>query len=61
MSIGEFKKFSGLFEEDIYEAIDLKACVDKRLTVGAPGEKVMTKYVKNADEFIETEKARKFP
>lgn len=61
LSMEEFKEFSELFDEDIYEAIDLKVCVDKRLTIGAPGEKVMEDYVKNADEFIETEMGRKFP
>ena len=26
-----------VFEEDIYEAISIKTCVEKRMTIGAPG------------------------
>ena len=34
----ELKKFSPVFAEDVYEAISLETCVNKRLTVGAPGK-----------------------
>ena len=37
----EFKAISPVFEEDIYEAISMKTCVEKRLTIGAPGIKAM--------------------
>ena len=30
-----------MFEEDIYEAVSMKTCVEKRLTVGAPGPEAM--------------------
>ncbi|HAH17876.1 MAG TPA: argininosuccinate lyase, partial [Eubacterium sp.] len=45
MSIDEFKKFSELFDEDIYEAISLDTCVRKRLTIGAPGPDAMKKVI----------------
>ena len=38
MSLEEYKKISPVFEEDIYEAISLKTCVEKRTTIGAPGK-----------------------
>jgi argininosuccinate lyase len=34
LSIEEYKKMSDLFEKDIYEAIDLKNCVDSRNSEG---------------------------
>ncbi len=37
MSLEELKEISPVFEEDIYDAISLKACVERRLTTGAPG------------------------
>ncbi len=41
MSLDEFRAISPVFEEDIYEAISLKTCVEKRTTLGAPGPSVM--------------------
>ena len=37
LSLGELKEISDRFEEDIYDAVSLKTCVEKRLTIGAPG------------------------
>ena len=41
MSLQEYQAISPVFEEDIYEAIALETCVEKRNTVGAPGRKAM--------------------
>lgn len=41
MSLDELKAISDVFEEDIYEAISLETCVNKRLTIGAPGHEAM--------------------
>ena len=38
MSLDELKAICPVFEEDIYEAISMETCVNKRLTVGAPGK-----------------------
>ena len=35
----EYKEISPVFEQDIYEAISMKTCVEKRETYGAPGPK----------------------
>ncbi len=43
----KLKEFAPEFGEDIYDAISLKTCVDRRLTTGAPGHEVMEKYVSN--------------
>ncbi len=45
MSLDEFKAISPVFEEDIYDAISLKTCVEKRLTIGAPGKEAMDKVI----------------
>jgi len=46
LSMKELKDISEYFEEDIYEAISLKTCVEKRLTIGAPGKEAMEKVIK---------------
>ena len=45
LPLEEYKKISPVFEEDIYEAIDLKTCVNKRITIGAPGKDAMEKSI----------------
>src|SRR5699024_2149487 len=41
LSLEEYQKISPVFEEDVYEAISMKTCVEKRVTLGAPGPEVM--------------------
>ena len=48
----EFKAISPVFEEDIYEAISMETCVNKRLTKGAPGREVMLKTIINYKEYL---------
>ena len=38
LNISELKELSELFDEDVYDAISLKTCVERRMTKGAPGE-----------------------
>ncbi len=45
MTLEEFKSISPVFENDIYEAISLKTCVEKRITIGAPGQKAMKQVI----------------
>lgn len=40
-----FKEFSDLIEEDVYEAISLKTCVEKRTITGAPSPDTVTNYL----------------
>jgi argininosuccinate lyase len=53
LSMEEFRSFSDKFEPDIYEAVSLKACVEKRLTVGAPGFKMMEEVIRINKEYLE--------
>ena len=41
LPLGEYQKISPVFDEDVYEAISMKTCVEKRNTIGAPGEEAM--------------------
>ena len=45
LTLDEWKEESDVFENDIYEAISLKTCVENRLTFGAPGHAAMQKNV----------------
>lgn len=53
LSLGELKSISPVFEQDIYDAISLKTCVEKRLTVGAPGQDAMRKVIEINKSFLE--------
>lgn len=60
LTLDELKQFSPAFDQDVYDAISLKTCVDKRLTTGAPGKPAMeneimscVEYLKNSDSLIE--------
>lgn len=52
LPLSEYKKISPVFEEDVYDAISLKTCVEKRLTLGAPGPLVMNKVIALYDEYM---------
>ncbi|WP_024866755.1 argininosuccinate lyase [Butyrivibrio sp. FCS014] len=52
LKIAELKEFSELFDEDIYDAISLKTCVEKRLTIGAPSPVRMKEVIALNDKFI---------
>lgn len=45
MSLEEYQRISPVFQEDIYEAISLKTCVEKRKTFGAPGREAMEQVI----------------
>ncbi len=45
MTLEEFKAIHPVFEEDIYEAISMKTCVEKRMTIGAPGQEAMKQVI----------------
>ena len=51
-TMDEFKAISPVFEEDIYEAISMETCVNKRLTKGAPGREVMLKTIITYKEYL---------
>lgn len=56
LAIEELKEISPVFEADVYDAISLKTCVEKRLTIGAPGQKVMEEVIALHKAFLEETK-----
>lgn len=55
LPLEEYKKICPVFENDIYEAISLKTCVEKRLTKGAPGKAAMLEEIKICEAFLSEE------
>ncbi len=53
MSLSEFQAVSPVFEEDIYQAISMKTCVERRTTVGAPGPEAMKQAIQMCRERLE--------
>ncbi len=53
MSLEEFKAISPVFEADIYEAISLKTCVEKRLVKGAPSPAAMKEIIAIEKKYLE--------
>lgn len=52
LPLDDYKSVSPVFENDIYEAISLKTCVEKRLTKGAPGPKAMFDAISEYDAYM---------
>lgn len=59
LSLEEMQEISDKFGPDIYEAVSLKTCVEKRLTLGAPGPDVMKKVIALHKEYLEMEDIQK--
>ncbi|MGN0131905.1 MAG: argininosuccinate lyase [Lachnospiraceae bacterium] len=55
LTMEEFKEISDVFEPDIYDAVSLKTCVEKRLTVGAPGKAAMDKVIAMEKEYLQSD------
>ena len=55
LSLGELRSISDKFDEDIYDAISLKTCVEKRLTIGAPGEKMMKQVIEKNKVYLKND------
>ena len=45
LTLEQFESISPVFEEDIYDAISMKTCVEKRVTIGAPGAEALKKVI----------------
>lgn len=53
MSLEEYKAISPVFEEDIYDAIAIKTCVNMRNTIGAPGTEAMARVIALHKKYME--------
>jgi argininosuccinate lyase len=52
LPLAEYQKVSPVFEEDIYESISMKTCVEKRNTIGAPGEQAMAQVLAINEKYL---------
>ena len=52
LSLDELKSICPSFEEDIYDAISLKTCVNKRNTKGGPGNEALNEAIKAYEKRI---------
>lgn len=55
LSMEELKEISDIFEPDFYDAVSLKTCVEKRLTIGAPGKAAMEKVIAIEKEYLQSD------
>ena len=56
LRLDELRTFSDRFGEDVFEAISLRACVNRRLTAGAPGEAAMEKEIEASRAWLQAQK-----
>lgn len=54
LQLEEFQKFSPAFDRDVYEAISLKTCVEKRITKGAPSRDSLETEIREAQDYLES-------
>ena len=52
-SMAEFKDFSDIIEDDIYDAISMETCVNDRNLIGGPAMETTKKAIAEAREYIE--------
>ena len=52
LSLDEYKKFSDIIENDIYNAISMETCVNDRKVTGGPAKETVLKAIKTAENFI---------
>lgn len=55
LTLEELKAVSPVFEEDLYEAVSMKTCVEKRLTIGAPGPEAMRTVIEMERAYLAEE------
>ncbi|MBQ2759169.1 MAG: argininosuccinate lyase [Clostridia bacterium] len=56
MSLQEYKNFDSNFENDLYEAISLETCVEKRISLGGTSKVSVEKQIDYITEFLANEK-----
>lgn len=52
LSVEELKRLSPLFGDDVYDAISLESCVERRSVYGGPGEESVKKHIAKIKEFL---------
>ncbi len=52
-SMEEFKGFSEMIEDDVYDAISMETCVNDRKVIGGPAKETVEKAIRVAKEYLE--------
>ena len=52
VSLDKYKEFDGSFENDLFNEISLKTCVEKRISAGGTGEKSVEKQIEFLTELL---------
>ena len=52
LPLEDYRRLSPAFDEDIYSVISLDTCVNKRLTIGAPGRQAMRQVIDKDAEYL---------
>lgn len=52
LPLEDYRRLSPAFDEDIYSVISLDTCVNKRLTIGAPGRQAMQQAIDKDAEYL---------
>ena len=52
LPLEDYRQLSPAFDEDIYSVVSLDACVNKRLTIGAPGRQAMQQAIDKDAEYL---------
>lgn len=52
MKLEEFQAISPVFEADIYDAIRMETCINKRVTLGAPGKEAMEQVISIYEKYL---------
>ncbi len=52
LPLEEYQKISPAFGEDIYDAISMETCVNKRVTAGAPGRTAMEEEIAECKKYL---------
>ena len=52
LTLEELKAVSPVFEADLFEAVSMEACVNKRLTIGAPGKEAMERVIALEEAYL---------
>ncbi len=54
LTMDEFKEFSDIIDDDIYNAISMETCVNDRKVIGGPAKEVVEKAIADAKRIFST-------
>lgn len=52
MTLEQYQEICPVFEADIFDAISMKTCVEKRNTIGAPGQEAMQQVLEQNETYL---------